>query len=80
MFRYYQSHLWPPASNDGTKIGSSESVISANERLRKDAESHTGLVGERVRRGPDWKWNNQGGDMEGTICSSLEDGDFFCFF
>ncbi|KAM3726185.1 E3 ubiquitin-protein ligase [Dirofilaria immitis] len=31
-------------------------------------------VGSRVVRGPDWKWDNQGSNMEGTIISIIDNG------
>ncbi|EFO28334.2 hypothetical protein LOAG_00153 [Loa loa] len=31
-------------------------------------------VGSRVVRGPDWKWNDQGSNLEGTVVSLIDNG------
>lgn len=33
-------------------------------------------VGSRVVRGPDWKWDDQGSNTEGTIISPIDNGKF----
>lgn len=39
-----------------------------------DSASASCPIGSRVVRGPDWKWNNQGSNMEGTVISLVENG------
>lgn len=36
-------------------------------------------VGSRVIRGPDWKWDDQGSNMEGTIISLVDNNGEFVF-
>ena len=38
-------------------------------------------IGTRVRRGPDWRWEEQDLDMAGTVVSHTKNGkDFLGFF
>ncbi|KAK6110532.1 HECT-domain (ubiquitin-transferase) family protein [Brugia pahangi] len=43
-------------------------------RIASVPDAVTCPVGSRVVRGPDWKWDDQGSNMEGTVISLIDNG------
>uniref|UniRef100_A0A915PQB4 E3 ubiquitin-protein ligase n=1 Tax=Setaria digitata TaxID=48799 RepID=A0A915PQB4_9BILA len=49
-------------------------VAGRGVRIANIPDAMTCPVGSRVVRGPDWKWDDQGSNMEGTVISLIDNG------
>lgn len=65
----FPKHAAAQRGNGGTVTVTPSRVVSA---LHVMLGNHTFCVGDRVQRGPDWKWGSQDDGMAGTVIEMLD--------
>jgi hypothetical protein len=50
-----------------------EEELDASDRIFKERDPRMPSLGTRVKRGPDWQWNNQDNYGPGTVIGHLKD-------